>query len=198
MLERHDQKTRRICVYGHFRELLSTVLGFWGNLQVPWDSVHFWDASPKTCHFCILGMFSWTIANSFGVLGWVTRPMRLSTFLRGVAKKTYRFCVLGPFSWAIADSFGVLDWFIRSMTLNTYLRGMTKSSSFFASCGHFRELLPIVWGSMEIYKQYNSMHILERNDKKLVVLCFRSFCELLPTVLGCRGDLQRPWHAVHF
>jgi hypothetical protein len=29
MFERHDQKTHRICVYGHFRELLSTVWGFW-------------------------------------------------------------------------------------------------------------------------------------------------------------------------
>jgi hypothetical protein len=32
--------------------------------------------------------------------------------------------------------------------------------------GHFRELLPNVWGSMEIYKEYDSMYILERNDKK--------------------------------
>jgi hypothetical protein len=45
---------------------------------------------------------------------------------------------------------------------------------------------------MEIYKEYDSMYILERNDKKLVVLRFRSFFELLPTFLGCWGDLQGP------
>jgi hypothetical protein len=28
---------------------------------------------------------------------------------------------------------------------------------------------------MEIYKEYDSMYILERNDKKLVVLRFRLF-----------------------
>jgi hypothetical protein len=50
-----------------------------------------------------------------------------------------------------------------------------KKFIIFAFYGHFCELLPIVWGSMDIYKEYDSMYIFERNDKKLVVLRFRSF-----------------------
>jgi hypothetical protein len=62
----------------------------------------------------------------FGVLGWFTRPMTLSTFFRGVTKNS--FLRLWPFSWAIAHNFGVLGWFRRPMTLSTFLRGMTKNS----------------------------------------------------------------------
>jgi hypothetical protein len=59
--------------------------------------------------------------------------------------------------------------------------------------GRFRELVPMFWGSVEIYKEYDSMYILERNGKK--TCCFSvygRFCELLPTVLGFWGDLQGP------
>jgi hypothetical protein len=35
MFERHDQKLIVFCIYGRFRELLSTVLGFRGDLQGP-------------------------------------------------------------------------------------------------------------------------------------------------------------------
>jgi hypothetical protein len=35
--------------------ILPTVLGFQGDLQGPWHSVYFWEAWPKTCHFCISG-----------------------------------------------------------------------------------------------------------------------------------------------
>jgi hypothetical protein len=44
---------------------------------------------------------------------------------------------------------------------------------------------------MDIYKEYDSLYILERNDKKLVVFAFMAiFRDLLPTVLGFWGDLQ--------
>jgi hypothetical protein len=42
-------------------------LGFWEDLQGPWHSVHVWEAWRKTHRFCVLGLFSWVIAYSFGV-----------------------------------------------------------------------------------------------------------------------------------
>jgi hypothetical protein len=61
----------------------------------------------------------------------------------------------------------------------------------FAFQGRFYELVPIVFWSMEIYKEYDSLYILERNAKKtcrfheLLPIVFREllpivFCELLP------------------
>jgi hypothetical protein len=53
---------------------------------------------------------------------------------------------------------------------------------------------PLFRGYVEIYKEYDSLYILERNDKKkLVVFAFMAiFCELLPIVLGFWTDLQGP------
>jgi hypothetical protein len=46
---------------------------------------------------------------------------------------------------------------------------MAKNSSFL----HFRAVFvgycPLFWGSVEIYKKYDSLYILERNDEKIVV-----------------------------
>jgi hypothetical protein len=143
--------------YGHFRELLPTVLGFRVDLQGPWHSVHVWEAWPKT----------------------------------------HRFCVLRTFSWAIAHCFGVQGWFTRSMTLSTCLRGMTKNSSFLRFTDIFVSYCPQFWGSVKIYKEYDCLYILERNDKKTCRFCvYGRFRELLPTVLGSRCDLQGPWHSV--
>jgi hypothetical protein len=152
--------TKNTCcffVYGPFRELLPIVLGFRGDLQRPWQSVHVSEAWPKTRRFCVLGPFSWAIAHSFGVPEWFTRSMTLSTYLRGMAKSS-SFLRFRPFSWAIAHCFWVPVIFTRNMTvcLSTCLRGMAKNSSFLGR-----------------------------------------FHELLPTVLGFRGDLQGPWQSVH-
>jgi hypothetical protein len=44
---------------------------------------------------------------------------------------------------------------------------------------------------VEIYREYDSLYILERNDKKnLLFLRVCHFRELLPIVLEFRGDLQ--------
>jgi hypothetical protein len=46
---------------------------------------------------------------------------------------------------------------------------------------------------MEIYKEYDSLFILERNNKKTCPFCvYGRFCELLPTVLEFQGDLEGP------
>jgi hypothetical protein len=107
-------------------------------------------------------------------------------------QKTHRFWVLGPLSWA--HRFGIPEWFTSSMTLSTCLRGMTKNLSFLRFRAVFMSYCPLFWGSMEIYKEYDNMYILERNDKKLV---YGRFCELLPTILGFRDDLQGPRHSIH-
>jgi hypothetical protein len=57
MFERHDQKLVIFTFSGHFRELLSTVLGFWGDFQGPWHLVVIWQAWPKTRHFFVYGRF---------------------------------------------------------------------------------------------------------------------------------------------
>jgi hypothetical protein len=62
------------------------VLGFQGDLQGWWHSVHVWEAWPKTCHFNVIGPFSWAIVHGFGFLGWFTSPMTLSTCLWGMTK----------------------------------------------------------------------------------------------------------------
>jgi hypothetical protein len=112
--------------------------------------------------------------------------------------KTHRFCIWGPFWWAIAHSFGVPEWFIRSMTLSTCLRGMTKNSSFLCFRAVFVSYCPLFWGSVKIYKAHDTQYILERNGEKTCRFCDHGyFPELLPTILGFRGDLQGPWHLVH-
>jgi hypothetical protein len=43
----------------------------------------------------------------------------------------------------------------------------------------------LFWGSIEIYKEYDSLYILERNDNFFCHFCvYGHFRELLPTVLG--------------
>jgi hypothetical protein len=51
----------------------------------------------KTHHFCILGLFLWAITHSFGIRGWFTRPITLSTVFRGVTKNLSFFAFLGHF-----------------------------------------------------------------------------------------------------
>jgi hypothetical protein len=76
---------------------------------------------------------------------------------------------------------------------------MTKNSSFLHFRAVFVSYCPLFWGSIEIYKEYDSLYILERNNKKTCVICvYGYFGELLPTVLGLRGDLQGPRHSAHF
>jgi hypothetical protein len=105
IFERCDQKLIIFAFLGRFHELLPTVLGFRGDLQGRWHSVHFLEGWPKTHPFCVLGPFSWAIVHSFRVLGWLTRPMTLTTCLRGMTENT-SFLRLWPFSWAIATVLG--------------------------------------------------------------------------------------------
>jgi hypothetical protein len=56
----------------------------------------------------------------------------------------------------------------------------------------------LFWGSVDIYKEYDSLYILGRNEKKTHRLCvYGRFHELLPTVMGFRGHLQGLLHQVH-
>jgi hypothetical protein len=51
------------------------------------------------------------------------------------------------------------------------LRGVTKNSSFLRCRAVFLSNCPLFWGSMEIYKEYDSPYIFERHDQKLIVFC---------------------------
>jgi hypothetical protein len=57
---------------------------------------------------------------------------------------------------------------------------MTKNSLFLRFRAVFVSYFPLFWGFMEIYKEYDSLYILERNDKKLVIFAcmaiFMSYC----------------------
>jgi hypothetical protein len=45
---------------------------------------------------------------------------------------------------------------------------------------------------------HDTSYMFERHDQKLTVFAFQGhFHELLPTVLGFRGDLQGPWHSLN-
>jgi hypothetical protein len=108
-------------------------------------------------------------------------------------QKLVVFCILGPFSWAIAHSFGFPEWLTRSMTLSTCLRGMTKNSSFLHFRAIFVSYCPLFWGSVEIYQKYDSLYILERNDKKnLSFLHVRPFSWAIAYSFGVLGWSTRP------
>jgi hypothetical protein len=86
-------KNLRFSVIGRFCELLPTILGFRDGLQGPWHLVHVWVTWPKTRSFCVLVPFSWTISHNFGVPGWFTRTITLSTYLRSTTKNLSFLCV---------------------------------------------------------------------------------------------------------
>jgi hypothetical protein len=57
----------------------------------------------------------------------------------------------------------------------------------------FVSYCPQFWSSGVIYKAHDTQYMLERHDKKIIVFVFLGrFCELLPTILGFRADLQGP------
>jgi hypothetical protein len=64
---------------------------FWGFMEnyKEYDSLYILERNDKKyLLFLCLWPFSWAIAHSFGVSGWSTRPMTVSTCLRGVTKNS--------------------------------------------------------------------------------------------------------------
>jgi hypothetical protein len=163
------KKTCPFCVHGHFCELLPIVLEFRGDLQGLWHSVHVWEAWQKTHRFCVLGQFLWAIAHSFGIPGWFTRPMTLSTCLRGMTKNS-SFLHFRAVFMSYCPQFWGSGVIYKSMSLSTCLRCMTKNSLFYHFRGIFVSYSPLFWGSVEIYKEYGSLYILEVNAKKRLVI----------------------------
>jgi hypothetical protein len=95
---------------------------FWGSMEIykAHDTEYILERNGDFfLSFLSLWIFSWAIAHNFGVPGWSTRTMTLSTCLRGMTK-TCLFCVLGPFSWAIAHYFGFTWRFTRNMIVYTF------------------------------------------------------------------------------
>jgi hypothetical protein len=59
---------------------------------------------------------------------------------------------------------------------------MIKNSQFLCFRAVFVRYCPLFWGSVEIYKKYDSLYILERNDKKKLVVfsCMAIFVSYCP------------------
>src|SRR3954469_7074498 len=103
------------------------------------------------------------------------------------------FLCLWPFSCVIAHGFGVAVGFARPVRPVTCLRYMTKNSSFSCFMVIFMSYCPQFWGSRRIYMPRKYPYMFDSYDHKLVIFAFYCrFHELLPTVLGLQGDLQRP------
>jgi hypothetical protein len=61
----------------------------------------------------------------------------------------------------------------------------------FAFMAAFVSYCPPFWGSRVIYNAHDTQYMFERHDQKLIILAFQGhFHELLPIVLGFRGELQ--------
>jgi hypothetical protein len=103
-------KTLSFLCFSPFHELLPTVLGFRGDLQGPWHSVHIWEAWLKTHRFCIYGRFCELLPTILWFEG-DFQGMWQSVHVWEAWPKTNCFYVLGLFSWAIVHSFGFPGWF---------------------------------------------------------------------------------------
>jgi hypothetical protein len=131
---------------------------FWGSVEIykEYDSLCILESHAKTLViFCVYGRYCELLPIVLGLPGWFTRPMTLSTCLRGWPK-TRHFLRLWPFSWAMAHSFGVPGWFTKSMTLSMFLRGVTKNSSVLHFWAVFMSYCPVFWGSGVIYKVHDT------------------------------------------
>jgi hypothetical protein len=144
MLERHDQKLAFLCFRAVF---VSYCPLFWGSMDIykEYDSLYILERNDKkNSSFLCLWPFSWTIAHSFGIPGWFTRSMILSTCLSGMTKNSsflrfravfVRYC---PQFWGS----GVIQgpWHLVHVWVTW------PKSRRFCVYGCFRELLPTILG----------------------------------------------------
>jgi hypothetical protein len=77
------------------------------------------------------------------------------------------------------------------MTLSAYLRGMTKNSSFLRFSAVFMSYRPLFRGYVEIYKEYDSLYILERNNAFLLFLHLWQFSWAIAHSFGVLGWFTR-------
>jgi hypothetical protein len=123
--------------------------------------------------------------------------MTLSTYLRGMTKNSSFLCFRAVFMSYCPQFWG--SWLIYNVHDTQYqFKRHAKNSSFLCFRAIFVSYCPLFWGSVEIYKAHDTEYILERNGNFFFLFCdYGYFPELLPTILGFRGDLQGPWHLVH-
>ena len=128
---------------------------FWGSRGIYNDHktrYMFERYDQKPILFALLWLFSWDIADHFGVSGRFTTTVRLDIHLRDLIK-THPFRALWPFSWAIAHGFGVLERFSTIVRPDTCLRDMTKNSLYSRFMAVFMSYYPQYWVSRAIYNE---------------------------------------------
>ena len=158
----------------------------WSIAHSFWLLGQFWDLWPKTRRFCVLWSFSWVISRSFWVPGWFTMTIIHKKCLRAW-QRSRPFRVLCPFSRAIAHIFGVTRGFPWPVRPDTCLRVMSKNSSFSRLIVVFMNYCPRVWRSRAIYDDLNTWYMFEGMTKNSSFSCFMTvFRSYTPQFLRSR------------
>jgi hypothetical protein len=95
-------------------------------------------------------------AHSFGVPGWSTRPITLSTCLRGMTKKTHRFLHFMDIFLSYCPQFWDSRVIYKAHDTQHIFRGVTKNSLFLHFRAVFMRYCPQFWGSRVIYKVHDT------------------------------------------
>jgi hypothetical protein len=100
------------------------------------------------------------------------------------------FSIYGRFHELLPTVLGVPGIFRKTVRLDTCLRFKSKNSSFSRFMAILLSYWPHFWGTRVIYDDRRTGYMFQSYDQKLVVFAFYDrFHEILPTVLGLRGDL---------
>jgi hypothetical protein len=183
--------------YGCFCELLPTIFNIRSDLQGLSQSVQVLEPCQRTCHLQVLWMFWWAISPSFGVLKRFQRIVTVADALWALSKNSL-FSHFMAILWDIAHNFGVLVRYRRHMIVNAFLEPWPTTPRFcvlwpflsaidhnFGVLGRFTWHAPVDSFFGAVSKNW-SFHI------------YNYSCELLPTILRFRCDLQGTWQSLQF
>ena len=102
-------------------------------------------------------------------------------------------CFMDVFMSYCPQFWGSMGIFLARKDTIHFLRVMNKNSSFSRFMGVFMSHGPQFWGSKVICTTRNTRYVFERHNQKLAAFVFYGgFHELLPTVLGFRGNFHGP------
>jgi hypothetical protein len=117
--------------------------------------------------------FSWAIAHSFGVPGWLTRPMTHCTCLRGMTKNS-SFFVYGRFRELLPTVWG-FQADLQGPWHSVYVWEAWQKNHCFCIYGCFNKLLPTVLGfRADLQGPWHLVHFFRSITKNSSFLCFRA------------------------